>query len=206
MTQFPGPPHQDPDPSGSGSTPPPMPQYGAPQPGVPQAGGYPPAPGYGQAPGAAVPGMGTRLLARLIDGVIVGIPLGIIYSVVIAGAASQAKVDPVTGQVTSGGGALAAIFPVLGLIGALTLLYEVGLIATRGATIGKSLMKIKVVREADGQIPGWGPSAMRWLIPFAGSFVCGIGQYVVYLSPFFDKSGRQQGWHDKVAKTQVVGA
>jgi uncharacterized RDD family membrane protein YckC len=201
MTQFPDPPHQDPDPTGGGSTPPSAPQYGS----APQAGGYPPAPG--SVPGGpAVPGMGTRLLARLIDGVIVGIPLGIIYSVVIAGAASQVETDPVTGQVTEGGGAFAALFPVLGLIGVLTLLYEVGLIATRGATIGKSVLKIKVVREADGQVPGWGPSVMRWLIPFAGSFVCGIGQYVVYLSPFFDKSGRQQGWHDKVAKTQVVSA
>jgi uncharacterized RDD family membrane protein YckC len=27
---------------------------------------------------------------------------------------------------------------------------------------------------------------------------------VVYLSPFFDSSGRRQGWHDMAAKTVVI--
>jgi uncharacterized RDD family membrane protein YckC len=195
MTQFPGSPTQEPNPY-DGQMPPAAPSYG-----------MPPAPGYGANPGApAVPGMGKRLLARLIDGVIIGIPFGIIYTFLIAGALSQVETDPTTGQVTSGGGAFAAFFPIIGVFSLLTLLYEVGLIATRGATLGKSILKIKVVRAADGQAPGWGPSVLRWLIPVLGQFVCGLGQYVVYLSPLFDKSGWQQGWHDKVAKTQVVNA
>jgi hypothetical protein len=39
-----------------------------------------------------------------------------------------------------------------------------------------------------------------------GGFFCGIGQTLTYVSPFFDSSGWQRGWHDKVAKTQVINA
>ncbi len=148
--------------------------------------------------------MGKRLLARIVDGVILGVPFSIIYGVFIAGAINSTTVDA-NGQVTSGGGLFAALPAVIAVLGLLSLLYEIGLIATRGATIGKSVLKIKVVGESGG-IPGWGPAALRWLIPAAGSLACGIGQYVVYLSPLFDKSGREQGWHDKVAKTQVVSS
>ena len=64
----------------------------------------------------------------------------------------------------------------------------------------------KVVREQDGGLPGWGQSALRWLIPQVAGLVCGLVTLLVYLSPFFDNTGRQQGWHDKVAKTLVVNS
>ncbi|HEX2705627.1 MAG TPA: RDD family protein, partial [Candidatus Lustribacter sp.] len=65
------------------------------------------------------------------------------------------------------------------------------------------VMNVKVLRSQDGQLPGFGPSFMRWLIPAAANAVCGLG-IVVYLSPLFDNSGRVQGWHDKAANTLVV--
>jgi uncharacterized RDD family membrane protein YckC len=149
--------------------------------------------------------MGRRLGARIIDVLIVGVVLVVLGGILFGSAFSGATVDPQTGQVTSGqGGIIAATFAYTGLASALTLAYEVVLVALRGATLGKQALGLRVVREADGQIPGWGPSILRWLIPTIGSFVCGIGQLVVYLSPFFDSSGRNQGWHDKVAHTVVV--
>jgi len=220
---------QQPDPYGNpnpyGQQPPPQPygqpapQYGQPeQPyGQPQYGqppaqygaqpyGAPPAygaPGFGAAPGR--PGsMGKRLLARLVDGLIVGIPIAVIYGVLIASAISSATVDPETGVASPGSGFTAGVFLAYPLILLIIVGYEVGMTATRGGTFGKSLLGLKVVREADGQIPGWGPAFLRWLIPAVGGLVCGIGQIVVYLSPFFDNTGRNQGWHDKVAKTLVV--
>ncbi len=54
------------------------------------------------------------------------------------------------------------------------------------------ILGIRIVRTEDGRVPGWVPAILRWLVPFVGSFVCGIGQLVVYLSPFFDSSGRRQ--------------
>jgi uncharacterized RDD family membrane protein YckC len=165
------------------------------------------APAYGQAPSAGTPAsMGTRLLARIIDGLIVGIPFFIIYLILAAVFISNAEVDPVTGELSGGGGIVATFFLLIVVYGVLSVLYEVGLIATRGATLGKQWLGIKVVKQEDGSIPGWGPSFLRWLIPLAGSLVCGIGQLVVYLSPFFDNSGRYIGWHDAVARTQVIKA
>ncbi len=184
-----------------------MSDYGAPPPPPPPYGSMPAGPPPGPAGGPVYADMGRRLVARIIDGVLVGVVLLILGTIFVGGAATQVQVDPVTGQITQGQGTfLAAYFGYLGLAIAITLLYEVVLIALRGATLGKQIMKIKVVREADGQVPGWAPSFLRWLIPQLGSFVCGIGQIIVYLSPFFDSSKRNQGWHDKVAKTLVVQA
>jgi len=193
------------------------PAYGAPQ--QPAYGAQPqygaPAP-YGQPYGAApyggppvgVPGnvasMGKRLGARLIDSVIGSVIVYGLGFLLIGGAASTVQTDE-TGQVTSGLGTLFGALIIWGLVAfAFGLLYELIMIALKGATLGKMALGIKVIREADGQIPGWGPSGVRYLIQVAGSLVCGLGLWVVWLSPFFDNTGRQQGWHDKVAKTLVV--
>jgi uncharacterized RDD family membrane protein YckC len=149
--------------------------------------------------------MGQRLLARIIDGVILLVVVGVLGALFIGGAATQVTTDPVTGQVTSGGGALVGAIIGYGLIVIVFgLFYEVGLIALRGATLGKQAMGIKVVRELDGQLPGWGPAALRWIIPQVAGMICGLITILVYVSPFFDNTGRLQGWHDKVAKTFVV--
>jgi uncharacterized RDD family membrane protein YckC len=190
-----------------GSAPPPPPYGSAPYGSAPAA-GHPSAPGTFTEPFPfTIPGMGLRLVARILDGIIVGIPFTIVYLIAFAGAMNSIETDPVTGEVTdASGGAFAAMFGVLALLAVLSLLYEVAFIALKGATPGKMALKVKVVRATDGQLPGWGPSVMRWLIPFIGSLVCGIGQLVVYISPFFDNTGRQQGWHDKAAHTQVIRA
>lgn len=198
------PPQGPPPPEQVPSSPSGQPQYGE-QPGYGQdqpLSSMPPAPESGYGPPTHAAGqyadMGKRFLARLIDGVILSVPLLILYFILFAVASSDAD-DGSTGALT--GGAL-IIFYLIAVLGPLA--YEVGLIATRGATIGKQIMGVKVVREADGQVPGGGPAFLRWLIPFVGSFVCGIGTLIVYLSPFFDNSGKRQGWHDKVAKTVVI--
>jgi uncharacterized RDD family membrane protein YckC len=101
--------------------------------------------------------MGKRLVARIIDSLVLGVALVPLYIAFLV-----------------------------------QLAYEGSMIALRGATVGKQVMKIRVQRE-DGQLPGWGPSLVRWLIPFGGLFVCCVGQLVVYVSPFFDGSKRYQG-------------
>ncbi|KQX66651.1 RDD family protein [Angustibacter sp. Root456] len=208
MTQFPGHEGQQPEqqnpygappPAPGPSTPPPAPGYGPP----PPAYGNAPAAGYGYAPGpvGGTPGgMGKRLVARIIDGVlllvvfiILAVPLGVF-------SAMSSASDSATAGTFNFGANLGFQALVL-LIGAG---YEIGMIGARGATIGKQVMGLKVINIETGAVPGFGSAALRWLIPFIGSFFCGIGELLVYVSPFFDNSGRQQGWHDKVAKTQVV--
>jgi uncharacterized RDD family membrane protein YckC len=193
-----------------------QPGYGYPQaPGVPpqQGYGYPQHPGY---PGGSVPGgprvasMGRRFGARMIDGV----AFGIIYTVLIVvgavgslGAAQDCDPNSVTYDscINDAGSdfasAFGAMFGVLAIVG---LLYEWLMTGLVGATLGKLCVGIRVVKVNTGQKPGLGSSFIRWIIPMVGSIACGIGQLLVYLSPFWDKSGRQQGWHDKAASTMVV--
>jgi uncharacterized RDD family membrane protein YckC len=159
--------------------------------------------------------MGQRFLARLIDSIIVGIPFGIIYFIIsaalVSSAASSIQVDPETGQVVGGGGFFAGSFGLLLLTPLvfviLQILYEVSMIATRGATLGKQIAGVKVIRELDGQVPGWGGAFTRWGVMIAPAIVPCLGYLWVLLcelSPFFDSQGRRQGWHDKAAKTIVI--
>ncbi|MGW3285510.1 RDD family protein [Streptomyces sp. NPDC001002] len=190
------------------------PGYGYPQaPGVPpqQGYGYPQQPGYpGGAPGPRVASMGRRFGARVIDGVAFGIIYTVLVVAGVAGAMNSAKDCDVNAAdydtcINNAGSDIAAKFGavvlVLGIIG---LLYELVMIAAFGATLGKLAVGIRVVKVDTGQKPGLGSAFIRWVIPMVGSFACGIGALVVYLSPFWDKSGRQQGWHDKAASTMVI--
>jgi uncharacterized RDD family membrane protein YckC len=196
-----------------------QPGYGYPQApqGVPQQGyGYPQQPGYPQAPGGpAAPrfaSMGRRLGARLIDFVILFVIYGVFAAAGVAGSInsmkkcdvndSQAVYDACVNHASSGlVSKFGAVFGVLALAG---LLYEWLMVGLVGATVGKLAVGVRVVKADTGLKPGLGSSFIRWIIPMVGSFVCGIGQLVVYLSPFWDKSGRLQGWHDKAASTLVI--
>ncbi|MFJ4783073.1 RDD family protein [Streptomyces sp. NPDC088794] len=190
------------------------PGYGYPQaPGVPpqQGYGYPQQPGYpGGGPGPRVASMGRRFGARAIDAVVFSIIYTGLAVVGVAGAFASAKdCDPNAADYNScldnAGSDIAAKFGavvlVLGIIG---LLYELLMIAAFGATLGKLAVGIRVVKVDTGQKPGLGSAFIRWVIPMVGSLACGIGSLLVYLSPFWDKSGRQQGWHDKAASTMVI--
>jgi uncharacterized RDD family membrane protein YckC len=201
----PQPEYNAPPPGYGGATPPPYgatpPPFGAPAPG-PTGYGNP----YGAPMGLGTPAsMGKRLAARLLDGILVGVVLTVLGLVLVGGSGSQLQVDPVTGEVTAGGATfMAGFMSYMLILLVVTLCYEVVLIALKGATLGKQLMHIKVVQQDTGQLPGWGPSILRWLIPQAAGAICGLITPIVYLSPLFDSTGRYQGWHDKVAKTLVV--
>ena len=141
---------------------------------------------------------GRRLVARIIDVVILVVVLLIAIGVGIAGA--------LVGDDESGLAAL-AVFGGLVMWFVLALLYEVTLIALRGQTLGKMAMGIMVARAEDGGVPGWSKAIGRWilpgllnLIPFVGGFL-GL---LVYLSLLWDD--RRQGWHDKMGTTVVINA
>ncbi|MEU3252786.1 RDD family protein [Streptomyces sp. NPDC006997] len=199
------------------------PGYGYPQaPGVPpQGGGYGGYPSYpAGAPGVpgGMPGMprvasmGRRFGARLLDGVAFLVIYFVLGLLGLAGSASAINdCDQPTGSaayeacVEDGFGDLvASMMVVFVIMAAIGLLYEWLLTALLGGTLGKLAVGIRVVNVNTGQKIGLGSSFIRWIIPIVGSFACGIGQLLVYLSPFWDKSGRQQGWHDKAASTMVI--
>lgn len=147
--------------------------------------------------------MTQRLIARILDGVVLGILLGILMAIAIAIIAGAASVDDDT---VAGVG-------LLGFLGLMTLsmvivyAYEAVMIGFWGATVGKMIMKVKVVKPRNGEVAGIGSGIVRYLIPGLCAlvpFVGWIGTLACYVSPTFDNSGRRQGWHDKVANTVVV--
>ncbi|MFH8514969.1 RDD family protein [Streptomyces gelaticus] len=206
-----------------------QPGYGYPQqPGQPQG-----QPGYGypqQAPGTLqanngyinvpvlgtvqVASMGRRLGARCIDAVVIGVVYAIFSAIGIAGAMGVAdsvdecgsSLDPGYQSCVNeaGTGFIATMLGMVLVFGLITLLYEWLMISLLGATVGKMALGLKVVKENTGLNPGLGGGFIRWIIPLVGVFLCYIGALLVYLSPFFDNSGKLQGWHDRAAGTLVI--
>lgn len=137
----------------------------------------------------ALPGapadLGSRLIARLIDGLVV---------VVVAVPLAAAGTLPAEGP----GGALA--------VAAIGLVYSTGFDAT-GGTLGKRLLRLSVV-GAGGARPGIGAGAARnlWLL---SSLLPGlVGQAVatavsVALAVTIARHPAERGWHDRVAGTAV---
>jgi uncharacterized RDD family membrane protein YckC len=78
------------------------------------------------------------------------------------------------------------------------------MIAVRGATLGKMAAGVRVIRADNGQVPGWGSSFVRWIIPTVANFFCGLLALLIYMSGLFDNTHRNQGWHDKAAGTFVI--
>lgn len=209
--------------------PPGQPGYGYPnqqQPGYgyPQ---YPQAPGTLQANNGLInigylgtvqlATMGQRFLARLVDGVILGAVFGIILFAGLAGtiglgSSTVDDCDPnstdyyscLHDQSDKAMGGIAAFFLVISVLAGLMLLYEWLMIGITGATLGKRALGLRVVRETTGEVPGVGAAFIRYIIPIVGAFVCYIGALLVYLSPFFDNTGKLQGWHDRAAGTLVI--
>lgn len=209
-----------------------QPQYGYPQqPGYGQNPGYayPQQPGTVQGNNGfvnipylgtvQVASMGQRFLARLLDGLVATIVLAIAMFAGLAGAMGIAhKVKSCTGyeygsaaynqclhdQTAASSGALATALGFMAAFAIFALLYEWLMISFVGATLGKMALGLKVVKESTGQPPGLGAGFVRYIIPIVGVFLCYIGALLVYLSPFFDSSGKRQGWHDRAAGTVVI--
>jgi len=91
---------------------------------------------------------------------------------------------------------IAAAVPSLVLLG--LALLQLILLITAGQTIGKKMLKIKIVKQ-DYQKAGFGAIFMREII---GRFLCGLTAGIGYIIALFND--RKQGLHDKVAGTIVV--
>ena len=60
-------------------------------------------------------------------------------------------------------------------------------------------LKIKVVKEDTGEVPGFAKAFLREMVgKFLSSLVFGLG----YFSVLWDKD--KQAWHDKIAGTVVI--
>lgn len=195
-----------PEPPGAGQ-PPPYP--GGPGGGQPGGGPYggpggppPGGPGspYGNAYGAADPLAGMpplanrfkRLIARIIDGLIVSIPVSAVFSAATRG------FDPWRDNAKSTGLGI--------LIAVVYFVYEGLMLTSRGQTVGKMAMKIRVGMLENGAVPagraGWTRAAVYNLPEVVPC--CGFVFWLVnVLWCTWDKP-YHQCIHDKAAKTVVV--
>ncbi|MEV8014886.1 RDD family protein [Streptomyces sp. NPDC086554] len=190
---YPPPPDDDNDPFRK-QPPPAPPPYGG-DGGDPYGGGG----GYGaQDPLAGMPPLadsGKRVLARIIDMILVGVVVGLLSWLF---GTNEFDVDPdkVEYGKSFGQSLLAAV---------LYIAYDSFLIAKTGQTLGKKWLGMRVANLNDGATPtlqtALARAAVLW-IPFAFCCAC-IWTAICGGWSFFDKPYKQ-GLHDKAAKTVVV--
>ncbi|MEV4722317.1 RDD family protein [Micromonospora humida] len=241
MTQppsYPTPPAGGPGPAAGGFAPPagPTPQgyavppqpgpYADPPGGHPRPGPYaglpgypPPAPGMpppgfpGFSPrGLPLAGFGDRLLAVLIDGLVLGaaslvfiVPAFIVFFTMVmpdltTGSDGQPTADPFTNFLLPLLALEAVIFLVMF---ALSYVYQVEMMYKTGQTIGKRAMKLQVVPLDPAATLTRTAAAKRWAVYQIGGFVIPGFSYLDGLWQLWDKPW-QQCLHDKFAGTIVV--
>ncbi|MEU5654769.1 RDD family protein [Streptomyces sp. NPDC047737] len=197
-------PPQGPGPGGSpygGGTPPPPP----PPPGQGPYGGGP----YGGAdPLAGMPPLaepGRRILARLIDFLIISIPLYLI-SLPFGGAVDVTSDDGNDDFGTAVGNTYSGHQLVWSLIGLVVYVaYDTYFTHKDGRTPGKRLLKMRVAMLNDGSVPDTSSSLMRAVVLWLPALLCCpcLWWLINIVLMFTDKPYRQ-GLQDKAGKTVVV--
>lgn len=195
------PPHypQGGGPGGAGGSP-----YGGPPPSQPGGYGNHPygANPYGDAYGAANPlaGMpplasrGKRLVARILDAFLVGIPVFLISGIFLGFSIDS---DDTGGQLGQ-----SILYTLVYLV------YEGFMLSTRGQTVGKMAMRLRVAMLDNGALPAGSPGWVRAAVYSLPGVVPCLGSIFWLVNVLFctwDKP-YQQCLHDKVAKTVVVAA
>jgi uncharacterized RDD family membrane protein YckC len=131
-----------------------------------------------------------------------------LYVLVVVAAGLGGSSDEFGAGTASTGVALGGMFLILAIVTVGQVLYEVGFVAIKGATPGKMLMRVRVVREADHQVPGWGPAFLRWvpnlasLVPCVGGLIS-LGLWTWALVNLFNHPKRQTPF-DLTASTIVI--
>lgn len=197
----PPPPGNYPTPPPPGNYPPPPPPQGGGYPPPPQGGGSPTPPQGGGLPTTAYTPWLTRVLAFLIDYVPYLIIVGIGYGIEAATQETACVTDTseydlgefcATGNSTLG----VAAFSLAVLVGIVYLIWNYGYKqGTTGSSIGKGIMKFKVVSEKTGEPIGFGLSIVRQLAHIVDAIICYIG----FLFPLWD--AKRQTLADKIMTT-----
>ena len=153
----------------------------------------PPVAMDGPAPGVRFASPVARVVGYLIDGFVAGLITWAFVLVfgTIAGIAGANDLN-----VLAGGSAIVMVLAVL----AVAFLYFPYFWQKSGQTPGMRVMRIKVVRDADGGPISWTTGIVRLFGFFVSSFVLYIG----FIWVLIDK--RRRGWFDLMAGTCVVEA
>ena len=177
-------------PAGPLSAPPPVPPPAVPPPVYDW---QRPTEDTGPAPGVRWAGYGARLIAYIVDGILVGVAVlvAIIVLALVAGALSNSGSDTAAG--------LTGLFILLA-VPVITIGYFPYFWARGGQTPGMRMVRIRVVRDRDGGPLTGGQAVIRLI----GLWIAGAVFYLGYIWVFID--GRRRGWHDLIAGTVVIEA
>jgi uncharacterized RDD family membrane protein YckC len=188
------------------------PGYGAPG-GQPPYGGYSPAPGYG-GPMAGGPGQPAdlfpRFLARVIDGILIGIVNAIVNLVLVVSVLGLNNGGMYSTSAGFGAAAVSAVISAALYLGYFTLMES-----RNGQTLGKMVMRLRTLGPG-GANPtteqalrrnAWAGLSILGIVPVVGSLVGGLAELVavILIATTISSSAIKQGWHDRFAGgTQVV--
>jgi uncharacterized RDD family membrane protein YckC len=168
------------------------PVSGVPPPTVSYATAGPPLP-----PGATYAEWADRVVGFLIDLVLVGAGMGILYFLTIGLFATMAGL----GSGLAGGMCCVMIllFPISSLL--VGLFNGVYLVAQRGASIGQGVMNLKVV-DVNGNLLTTGTAFIRLIARVALGFLPFVGPLLDLLWPLWDE--KKQTLHDKAVGSYVL--
>ena len=182
------------------TNPPPPGNYPPPQP--PGGAGYP-LPRGGAVSGAVgnlPPQAYASWIIRIVAWVIDGLPVWVIAAIAVGIISATATTSCVDGECTGPSPALPLLINlVVSLLAFAYTLWNRGYRqGTTGQSIGKSVMKIKLVSEATGQPIGFGMAFVRDIAHFVDAIIC----YVGFLFPLWD--AKRQTFADKLLSTVVL--
>ncbi|MFB7269881.1 RDD family protein [Streptomyces sp. NPDC056244] len=174
---------------------------------VPGRNAYGGGPFGGTDPLAGMPPLapfGRRLLARIIDALIIFVPLAILSGFFGSwrGRANSSNWDDFANQVNTGTQWLWSVISVIAFVG-----YDTLMARRTGQTLGKRWMKLRVAMLNNGAVPDTGTSLLRAIVLWLPALLCCliIWWAIIILSILVSRPYRQ-GLHDKAARTVVVQA
>jgi uncharacterized RDD family membrane protein YckC len=150
----------------------------------------------GPAPGIEFAGHGARLVAYLLDTVLLSILL--IVALIVGGGFIVSGATYVGSRMTVMGPNAGLGFFIIFIAVILSVIYWLFFWARGGQTPGMRVFGLHVVRDRDGSRIGWGTAILRLI----GMYVASTVFYLGFVWIFIDK--RRRGWHDLIAGTVVI--
>ncbi|MEV7088689.1 RDD family protein [Streptomyces sp. NPDC093085] len=145
----------------------------------------------------------TRLAARVIDALIIFIPLAII-SLLTGGwhASNNGNWNEVTNQVNTGTQWLWSLISIIAYVG-----YDTLMTRKYGQTLGKRWLRLRVAMLNDGAVPSPNAALVRALVLWVPALVCCLFLWwLIIIITILASRPYRQGLHDKAARTVVVTA
>ncbi|MGW4248478.1 RDD family protein [Nocardia sp. NPDC004722] len=146
-------------------------------------------------------GFAARTAARVLDAIVVAIPVALLAAFIIAGSADD------SGYSSEDSGIAAALL-IVALAVALSGLYEIAFVAASGSTLGKRVLGLRVVNADTSSPPrdgtGAGPAFTRWATLFIPGLLTAGGWTLLCVLSCARGGPGHQGWHDRTARTYVI--